>query len=224
MLERCSRNFRFFLKALEGEICPLCAVVAALEQEEADRFALRNFSGSPRALCGRHLRLALNVVGDPRDRTNLVRAILSPDHPNTVHLTAPCDICQLIEGSLVSLAFAIRRFDGRVRFEKTLAGAPLFCRFHAAQICADGSAPGFARIQRGKVKSLGDDLARALLRSGAASEQLINSALRYIEGEPPISGNDDRKAVVEAPIIQEVNGNRPRVSIDGRRASLPATL
>lgn len=185
MLERCSRSFRLFLKALENQRCPFCAVGARFEQESIERLARERAAGEPLALCGRHLRLALKIAAElgSRKRTNLVRSVLSSDLGKSGSLRPPsCKICERVEAVIKTLVSAVRGLDDRMRFEKALDRAPLFCRFHAACVCVGNGASNFARIQSNKLNELSDELVQAFVRNRDTLEQLIESATTYVEG------------------------------------------
>jgi hypothetical protein len=185
VLERGCRKFRLFLKAMEGDVCPFCGVIGTLERERMDRFCRRLINGDRPALCARHLQLALEVVAarGTRVRTNLVRAVVCSDVSEKGSLqVASCQICDSIETVMRRLVRAVRRLNDRIRFEKALARAPLFCRLHAAAVVTEGSAPTFARIQGEKLKQLDEDLLQAMYRDSDRLEQLIADVMIYVAG------------------------------------------
>lgn len=186
MLERCSRSFWLFLKALKGPYCALCVVWTTFEQEHLASLDHIGLATDRLPLCGNHLRLGLQLVSERgvRARINLVRAVLGSDvaHKDS-RFASPCEICQSVEAANRGLVAAMRRLDRQIRFEKALQRGPLFCRFHAAEVCTGGAAPNFARIQKDKLKELSDELLQALYRSDRnLLEQLVDDGIRYIEG------------------------------------------
>jgi hypothetical protein len=182
VLERCSRSFRVFLKALEGDSCAFCAVTITLEYEQIAQIEPILATRDPVALCGRHFRLALNTVGESGNRARFAQQVIAADLKEGRFLSnRPCRVCTSIEAALKSIAAAICRLDGRIRFEKALERASLFCRLHVSDVVAGNRAPTFSRVQYEKLKQLRDDLAQALLRNSDL-EQLIQSVMAYTDG------------------------------------------
>jgi hypothetical protein len=183
VLERCSRSFRVFLKALEGDSCAFCTVAIALEHEQIAQIEPILATRDPVALCGRHFLLALNTVGESGNRARFAQQVIAADlKEGRVLSNRPCRVCTSIEAALKSIAASICRLDGRIRFEKALERASLFCRLHASDVVAGNRAPTFLRVQHDKLKQLDDALAQALLRNRENLEQLIQSVMAYTDG------------------------------------------
>jgi hypothetical protein len=183
VLERCSRSFRVFLKALEGDSCAFCAVTITLEYEQIAQIEPILATRDPVALCGRHFRLALNTVGESGNRARFAQQVIAADLKEGRFLSnRPCRVCTSIEAALKSIAAAICRLDGRIRFEKALERASLFCRLHVSDVVAGNRAPTFSRVQYEKLKQLRDDLAQALLRNSEKLDELIETAMAYADG------------------------------------------
>jgi len=209
VLERCSRSFWLFLKALKGPLCPLCVVWATFEQERLASLEHTELATDGLPLCGNHVRLGLKLVAErgARARINLVRAGLGFDVAhNASRFASPCEICQSVETASRGLVAAMRRLDRQIRFEKALQRGPLFCRFHAAEVCTGGAAPNFARIQSDKLKELSEKLLQALYCSdGDLLEHLVDDGIRYVEGRKTQRLNPKANHSIELS-AEETNG------------------
>jgi hypothetical protein len=176
VFEEWSGQFRQFLAAFDGRECPSCVVAANAARREIARLG----SATPPdaiELCGRHLAPTLEATTDRSWKSRLVRAAIAGRSRALENLSAPCQVCARVAAVEVKLARSVRRLDDRVRFQKGLESAPLFCHRHAAQISAGASARNFVTIQLRKLSQLGDELSQSELR-GREAEPLIELALR----------------------------------------------
>jgi hypothetical protein len=192
VLEQWTRQFRRFLAALSGPDCAFCAVEEHFSKAEIAKLV----SATPPdglELCGRHLAATLAAITDHGSRGRLARTAIASRSDALQRSTTPrCQVCARRVAVQGSLARAVRRLDERVRFQKALEGAPLFCDRHAAQISAGGRAGNFVRIQVQKLSRLSDELCQAELR-GRDIEPLIAEALRAFgatRSEPLVEESD----------------------------------
>jgi hypothetical protein len=79
VLERCSRNFRLFLRAVEAEVCPCCTVIATLERERFDHLKLRYLIGENQKLKLAQAAVEATQRALERDREPLRRGADAPD-------------------------------------------------------------------------------------------------------------------------------------------------
>jgi len=182
VLEQCSHNFRRFLRSLRGDLCPVCVVARSIEALRVSDLA-ENHRSDVRMLCGHHLQAVLNSLDsrDPRTRADVIQAVLAANL--SVGGLPGCRLCTTTQAEVDLLIATIRKCDGRFRFEKALERGPLFCRLHAAQVCAGQVLPGFSRVHGAKLKNLSNDLLRARARNDGALEKQIEKAVRYVEGD-----------------------------------------
>jgi hypothetical protein len=182
MLGYWSWQFSLFLKALDGEVCPLCAVRSTIETEEAARTARQ--CGEHGVMCGAHLALVIAKLSEAPARVALVRSILGASMNS--RNAADCAICTTLSRAVQRSAFVIHWLDSRVRFQKAIEDAPLFCRDHVWRICDKGAAANFRGIQRRKVQKLINDLAQAQLRNRPEIQSLIEQAVLYLSSVPSL--------------------------------------
>ena len=175
-----AQQFRFFLNALDRERCPLCAVADLVESDEIKRIARK--PAKQVSICGQHLsRLSAHRKAQ-LDRVALVRSALGAAMSRQNGLE--CVICKTAHASGQRLAYAISWLDSRMRFQKALEQAPLFCRVHVVQICRKQAPANFIRIEHRKVLKLINDLAQAQLRRQPELETLIGRAFAYLATVP----------------------------------------
>ena len=155
MLERLTQNFRLFLKAFDGEVCPLCAARTSLESH---RIGQARAKGLPNgALCARHLEACSTGSEGLAIRARRARKALE----SIIAGKPGCPVCDYLTRVETRLAKAIRHLDGRMRFHKALETAPLFCQRHTTLIASDFLPPQFLQIQSAKLRHLRDALAQA---------------------------------------------------------------
>jgi hypothetical protein len=186
------RQFRFFLKALGGADCPLCALADNTARSQIEEMARR----PPRrmAVCGAHLSALAGIVAHAASRTALVKAALNNSLDGTGVWAFECDICRAVEAAGGRVASIIRLLDRSLRFEKALERGPLFCHRHIARIVGHGRAPAFARIERRKLEELINEISQAQLLRRADLQDLIDKAAAYLGAPSGI----DRKPPAEA--------------------------
>jgi hypothetical protein len=190
MFEPWSKSFRSLLEAFDAGGCPLCTVAGQVERSHLAK--TRGIKAAPGPLCGKHLACALPVVRDVKDKVRLTRAsIAAISTALRTEQPLPCEICSAVERQNRRLIRAIRRLDNRIRFQKALEAAPPFCLRHTRQVCADGRASAFRRVQTGHLTRFRDQLAQEELR-GHDPTQTIEESLRAI-GMPPtcLDGRED---------------------------------
>jgi hypothetical protein len=174
LLERLTRSFRLLLDAFTGAVCPLCTVRAMLEREEIKR--TRTKAKMRSALCGKHFEAYLGEIDDLSLRARQIRGMLELLATGA----RECGVCARLNAAEVRLARSVRWLETRMRFRKALERAPLFCRQHERLVATDGAAQNFTEIQRVKLRSLSDAIARAALRGGDEVKPLLSFALAYL--------------------------------------------
>jgi hypothetical protein len=176
-----AQQFKLLLNAFSGERCPLCVVAATIERDKIERLARK--SSDKVTLCGEHLSRLLTNHMDDEGRVALARSALgtSIDRPQR----SQCTICVAAQASVQRLARAILRLDRRMRFQKALEQAPMFCRHHVLQIGGGKSPANFVCIERRKVQRLINDLAQAALRKRPELESLLAEAVVYLTAASP---------------------------------------
>ena len=188
-LTRCRRDFSEFWRALNGTVCPLCAVLSAKTTdlvESAADFAERIGGKNPPEtilLCDHHLSLTVRRLEDSRARAKLLRSIVSTPGASRVHAGRACPVCTSLEGIAAALTRLLRRLDSSTRFQDIIQGAPIFCLCHRAGVDAQNAAPHFSRIQQTKLDNLVGELAKAERGIGFEADRTINQTLRYLVSE-----------------------------------------
>ncbi len=207
MLGRWTRDFRRFLLALEAHKCPFCTFVIELEGDMLRNLRPRLGGSKPIALCGRHLHFALKLLSERRAHTELARSVLAVHQDrNQVAGWQSCQVCEALQTRLNALAATVRRLDDRMRFEKALKQAPLFCRPHIACVLNDGSVPNFLRIQSEKVKELNDQILQAFYRHKDVLGQLIEQAVAYAGRSDGLAGHPNTVRKAER---REIEAHKP---------------
>ncbi len=201
MLAEWTADFRRFLAAFEGHDCPSCAVVNDVSRREIARLVSSQLP-SALNLCSRHLVLALEAI-DRSWKSRLVRAAIR-GQSGALEQTRPPNCCTCARVAVVDakLARSICRLDGRIRFQKGLENAPLFCHRHATRIGAAGTAGNFIRTQLRKLSQLSDELSQAELR-GRETEPLIEQALRCFGVQPRDTDADELGTIPEPTAVDE---------------------
>lgn len=196
MLERLTHNFRLFLRAFKGDLCPLCAVRASLEARTVGRLGAKGARYA--ALCGRHLETCATNSNSPAIRVRLTRKALEA----IIAGRPRCPVCEYLTRVEARLAQAIRRLDGRMRFRKALEMAPLFCIRHTTLIVSDFLAVNFAQVQRAKLQHLRDALAQAELLNRESLESLTLSAIAYLGSSIPEQSVLPIQDTLDVPVVE----------------------
>jgi len=178
------QQFGFFLKALDGPGCPLCAVTAGVAGARLAEMVRQPAQAT--RLCGAHLSALLGMTRETAVQVSAAQSALSNCMGRDGGFNLGCEICRLIEQAAGRLATIIRLLDKFLRFEKAIQRAPLFCCSHIARITAGGCARNFARIQRGKLEELINEIAQAELLGRPALYALIEKTATFLGAPFPI--------------------------------------
>jgi sulfur transfer complex TusBCD TusB component (DsrH family) len=179
------QEFRFFLKALNGEVCPLCAVAGSVASVKFQEIA--RHPEQQTALCGAHLSALLRMA-DAAAQVVLTQSAVRKSLERDGSLGLECELCRVMVRATDLLARIIAVLDRSLRFEKAIGRGPLFCRVHVGRVTARGYGRNFARIQRGKVEELINDMSQAQLLRRPDLNSLIEKAATYL-GTPSPNAN-----------------------------------
>jgi hypothetical protein len=186
-------RFRMFLMALRGEGCPIRGVLERIESEEAARLA--RSSGGGRLLCGFHLARVMAALSNEPARVGMTRSTLGAAMNQKEGLD--CAICKSSERVAERRRWPIRCLDSRVRFQRAIEEAPLFCRAHLQRV-GEKSVPRFHQIQQRKIQKLFNELAQAQMRKRPELELLLDQAVTYsnrsrLPAPSSVSGREPRR-------------------------------
>jgi hypothetical protein len=145
-------------------------------------------------LCGAHLSALLGMTRETAVQVCAAQSALSNCMDRDGWFPLGCEICRLSERAAARLARIIRLLDRFLRFEKAIQRAPLFCCSHIVRITAGGGARNFARIQRGKLEELINEIAQAELLGRPALHALIEKAATFLGAPLPIGQAADSDA------------------------------
>lgn len=182
MIGHWAQQFRFFLDALKGEVCPLCVLSQIVETDGIQRIGHKPSKSF--ALCGEHLARLIASGNVSADRVTLVRSALGASMRRQGG--PDCMVCAMVGASVQRLNYAISWLDSRPRFQRALEQAPLFCRRHSFQIAQRRSTANFIHVEQRKVQKLINDLAQAQLRKLPAMDGLIERSVAYLAAVPQV--------------------------------------